>query len=85
MKKVKFKEKGKSGQVLGLGHIDNDWKEVSDTAFKHFEQVNTTLGPPNAKGEREVLRKRTAANYGLEVQSVADPKPESNEKKEGDN
>lgn len=78
MKQIRFKDKGRKGQVLGLGHVDDQWKTVREADIKYFEQLNTTLSAPDEKGNRKVVRKKELKDFGIEVQDAPDPKPETN-------
>lgn len=78
MKAIRFKDKKKKGQVLGLGHVDGEWKTVSESDIAYFEQLNTRVGTDNK------VVKRTLDDFGIEVKDVPDPKPENTKKEDED-
>lgn len=77
---IRFKDKDKSGHVLGLGVVSNEWREVSDADLAYFEAMNTRSESPDEDGNRKVLSKQTLEDYGIEVKTVSD----TSKKKEED-
>lgn len=82
MKQVRFKDKGRKGQVLGLGTVTHEWKDVPDNQIQYFEQLNTRVSAPDDSGKREVLAQKSLTDYGIEVRDAPEPKSADKDKKE---